>query len=85
ALRRSGACSEDEIARMDERQLYSKLFEPGFSTAATVDEHAGRGVGLDLVAERVRALGGRLKLVSRPKHFTEFSIRFAGSPSPEGA
>ena len=85
ALRRSGACSEDEIARMDERQLYGKLFEPGFSTASTVDEHAGRGVGLDLVAERVRALGGRLKLVSRPKHFTEFSIRFAGSPSPEGA
>lgn len=85
ALRRSGRYSDAEIAQMDKRQLYGKLFESGFSTAATIDEHAGRGVGLDLVAERVRALGGRLKLTSRPNEFTEFSIRFAGQPSLEVA
>ena len=42
------------------------IFRPGFSTAATVSELAGRGVGLDVVRAEVQALGGRIEVESRP-------------------
>ncbi|MEL6700477.1 MAG: chemotaxis protein CheA, partial [Pseudomonadota bacterium] len=40
------------------------LFEPGFSTAQTVTELSGRGVGLDVVREAIRSLGGRISVDS---------------------
>ncbi|HVY62561.1 MAG TPA: response regulator, partial [Planctomycetota bacterium] len=42
----------------DERECVRLLFEPGFSTAATVTEISGRGVGLDIVKSRVEAMRG---------------------------
>ncbi len=42
------------------------IFRPGFSTAASVSELAGRGVGLDVVRAEVQALGGRIVVESRP-------------------
>uniref|UniRef100_UPI00260E4541 Hpt domain-containing protein n=1 Tax=Ramlibacter sp. TaxID=1917967 RepID=UPI00260E4541 len=42
------------------------IFRPGFSTAASVSELAGRGVGLDVVRAEVQALGGRIQVESRP-------------------
>lgn len=43
-------------------QLLSLVFQPGFSTAATVDRLAGRGMGLSVVAEAVRLLHGTVRL-----------------------
>lgn len=46
----------------DERACVDLLFEPGFSTAARVTEISGRGVGLDIVKNRVRALHGTVDI-----------------------
>jgi chemotaxis protein histidine kinase CheA len=62
---------------MDDREVVMKIFEPGFSTASSAGIDAGRGVGMDLVKERVSRLGGQLKLASRPNEFTSFALRFA--------
>ncbi len=47
-------------------ELSQLIFTPGFSTADTVTELAGRGVGLDVVRAEVNAMGGRVETVSQP-------------------
>ncbi len=66
-----------QLESFDERQIVAHIFKPGFSTAASVGLHAGRGVGLDVVQANVQRLGGRLLLSSTPGQFTEFKVRFA--------
>ncbi|HWU67526.1 MAG TPA: Hpt domain-containing protein [Stenotrophobium sp.] len=51
------------------------IFEPGFSTARTLTQDAGRGVGMDVVASEVRQLGGTLELASERGQGTRFLIR----------
>ena len=57
-----------------EEEAYAFVFRPGFSTASAVSEISGRGVGLDLVAERVAARRGSVRLVSTPGKGTRFEI-----------
>lgn len=61
--------------KLDDRSaLLQALFAPGFSTAATVDMHAGRGIGLNLVRERVKEMKGSIKLQSEEGKGTVFHI-----------
>lgn len=51
------------------------IFEPGFSTAQTVTEVSGRGVGLDVVKEVITRLRGKIDLTSRPGEGSRFHLR----------
>lgn len=57
-----------------EDQIYSLLFEPGFSTATSVTELSGRGVGLDVVKKNVESLRGRIEISSEKGKGTTFKI-----------
>ncbi|MEO7963838.1 MAG: chemotaxis protein CheA, partial [Gemmatimonadaceae bacterium] len=59
--------SDDDILRL--------IARPGFSTADRVTELSGRGVGIDAVISRVRALGGVVELRSTSGRGTSFSLR----------
>ncbi|HEV7765401.1 MAG TPA: ATP-binding protein [Thermoanaerobaculia bacterium] len=59
---------------LDDAQTMQMIFEPGFSTADEVTGDAGRGVGLDLVREKVRNLGGVILVHSEPGVFCAFQI-----------
>jgi two-component system chemotaxis sensor kinase CheA len=59
--------SDDDVARL--------ITRPGFSTAETVTDVSGRGVGLDVVATRVRALGGMLEIASVPGQGTSMTLQ----------
>jgi chemotaxis protein histidine kinase CheA/ActR/RegA family two-component response regulator len=50
------------------------LVRPGFSTAPSVTELAGRGVGLDVVASQVKALKGTMELSTQPGRGTEIRL-----------
>ena len=50
----------------DDPRVVSLIFEPGFSTRDTVSELSGRGVGLDVVRDAVRALRGSVAVESTP-------------------
>lgn len=61
-------------ASVAEPALTDLIFYPGFSTAATVTELAGRGVGLDVVRSEAAALGGRVVTQSAPGLGTHFTV-----------
>ncbi|WP_137174855.1 Hpt domain-containing protein [Massilia sp. HP4] len=61
----------DEVSDQDVAEL---IFEPGFSTADTLTELAGRGVGMDVVRSEAQALGGRVAVVSEPGQGARFTI-----------
>ena len=61
--RQRGLVAED--ATPAEEDIDSLIFLPGFSTAETVSNISGRGVGMDVVRRNIHALGGRITLQSR--------------------
>jgi len=63
--RRKGLISPELRQGLTSDQLLALVFEPGFSTAADVDEIAGRGVGLSVVAEAAKAAGGSARMRRR--------------------
>lgn len=54
----------DESTSLSESQVYDLLFEPGFSTAKTLSDISGRGVGMDVVKRNIQSLGGRIQIES---------------------
>lgn len=59
---------------LSKTQLLSFLFKPGFSTKETADEISGRGVGLDLVRDTVKSLGGSIAVASARGKGTRFTV-----------
>ncbi len=51
------------------------ILEPGFSTAGTITQQAGRGVGMDVVATEIKRLGGALHMETKAGEGTVFTIR----------
>ena len=63
-----GVIDATQAARLSEVECYELIFRPGFSTAATISDISGRGVGMDVVKTRVAELGGTLQVHSRLGH-----------------
>ncbi|HVE85154.1 MAG TPA: response regulator [Myxococcales bacterium] len=70
----SGLLTAEAAAAMAEEQLQELIFQPGFSTSATVSRTSGRGVGLDVVKENVQKVGGRVSVSSRRGQGSRFAI-----------
>ena len=66
--------SAEEAAAMDMRAVMALIFRPGLSTQQEVSMDAGRGVGMDVVARSVYALGGKIGVSTHPGKFTRFKI-----------
>ena len=69
-----GMYSADEVADMDSKTLIQHIFLSGFSTRDQSDEDSGRGVGMDIVHERVKEMGGKLSIATRTGAYTRFTI-----------
>jgi len=61
--------------RASDAEIFALAFLPGLSTADKVSNLAGRGVGLDVVASSIRALGGQVSVASTPGKGTTFTLR----------
>jgi two-component system, chemotaxis family, sensor kinase CheA len=66
--------TEEDAALMDTRAAMALIFRPGFSTQEEISMDAGRGVGMDVVARSVYALGGKIGVSTHPGKFTRFKI-----------
>ena len=60
--------------QLSNSEIDNLLFLPGFSTAQTVSNISGRGVGMDVVKRSISALGGRISIASRPGQGSSFSM-----------
>lgn len=70
--RERGMNVSEDMADADVWQL---IFEPGFSTASTVTDVSGRGVGMDVVRRNIKQLGGRIDIESAAGIGTRIRIR----------
>lgn len=70
----TGMSDTDRSKLEDKNALLQLLFSPGFTTASAVGMHAGRGVGLSLVRDRIREAKGTIKLQSEDGKGTVFTI-----------
>ena len=61
-------------AQLSDADIDNLLFLPGFSTATSVSNISGRGVGMDVVKRSIQALGGRISISSRPGFGSTFSM-----------
>ncbi|HWK67417.1 MAG TPA: chemotaxis protein CheA [Rhizobiaceae bacterium] len=64
----------DPDAQLSDGEIDDLIFAPGFSTASTISDVSGRGVGMDVVKRSIQALGGRISISSRPGQGTTFTL-----------
>ena len=61
-------------APLSDEEIGNLIFLPGFSTASTVSDISGRGVGMDVVRRSIQALGGRISIRSKPRQGSTFTM-----------
>lgn len=66
---------EPATSKLSEQELVAIISRPGFSTAEKVTDISGRGVGFDIVANKVRTLGGSLEVHTDAGLGTSVSMR----------
>ena len=64
----------DEAAKLSDEEIDNLIFLPGFSTAETVSDISGRGVGMDVVKRSIQSLGGRISITSVPGKGSTFTM-----------
>lgn len=70
-----GLLTPEQLAVISKENLLDLIFEPGFSTASSVTEISGRGVGLDIVRSQLRSLKGTIAVDSEEGQGTTFTLR----------
>lgn len=70
-----GIYTKEDIEKLSEKDIYNILFLPGFSTADTITNLSGRGVGLDVVKKNLDEIHGRVEIKTEKGKFTEFIIK----------
>ena len=74
AALRKGLITEAQSREMSRRELLNLIFLPGFSTARSVSELSGRGVGLDVVKNNIGTLSGIIDVWSERGQGTAFHL-----------
>lgn len=64
-----------EDSELSESEIFHLIFQPGFSTAKTVSNISGRGVGLDVVKKDIFSLGGSVSVESKPGQGSSFILK----------
>ncbi|WP_342496130.1 chemotaxis protein CheA [Bacillus sp. FSL K6-0994] len=70
-----GVITEREVETLEDHQIDSLIFAAGFSTADTISDISGRGVGLDVVKNKLESLGGSVSINSTEGQGSLFSIQ----------
>ena len=74
----NGLATVDEVDSWSDQKLVSMAFSSGFSTSEETNMHAGRGVGLDIIRDSVKKIGGNLRLRQSAGKYCQFEITLPG-------
>ncbi|HWB49317.1 MAG TPA: ATP-binding protein [Stellaceae bacterium] len=80
-----GLVTAARAANLDDAEIHQFIFAAGLSTAAAVTETSGRGVGMDVVLNTVRRLGGDITIRSEPGSGTVFTLTLPVSAALQNA
>lgn len=69
-----GVVAAEVAEKMTDKEVCNLLFASGFSTADTISDISGRGVGLDVVKSKIHALSGSVEVDSSPGKGTRFTV-----------
>jgi two-component system chemotaxis sensor kinase CheA len=69
-----GLTTRDQLANLDDSDVFRFIFEAGFSTAAQVSDLSGRGVGMDVVRTNINKLNGTINIRSTKGKGTTIEI-----------
>ncbi len=67
--------TKDELEKLDKRGILNLIFMPGFSTKGEVTMLSGRGIGMDIVKNKVLELGGEIYIDSKVDKYTKITLR----------
>ncbi len=70
-----GLITEDKASQLGEKDIIDLMFQPGFSTAESVSDISGRGVGMDVVKTKIEAMGGLIEVETELGKGTRFIVR----------
>ena len=70
-----GILDPESAARMDDKEAFSLIFAPGFSTKEQISDISGRGVGMDVVKTRIVQLNGSIEIDSEKDVGTKLMIK----------
>lgn len=73
---RLGRYTEEKAATLGTKELLVLMFSSGFSTLEQATGDAGRGVGLDVIKDRVNTLGGKINISTAAGAYTRFTFTF---------
>src|ERR1700676_3092960 len=71
---KKGFITPERAQTMDTKQVFSLLFQPGFSTVETATKDAGRGVGMNLIADLTNQMGERVCVPPTAGKFTRLTM-----------
>jgi chemosensory pili system protein ChpA (sensor histidine kinase/response regulator) len=74
-----------DVDALSDEEAINLIFHKGFSTAATLSEISGRGVGMDIVLSELQQIGGDVKVHSRIGEGTSFEVHIPAHVSVNGA
>ena len=72
---KKGFMGEEELNKMSDKELINIITLPGFSSAETITDTSGRGVGMDVVKMKIEALGGTLSFDSEVNKGSRFMLK----------
>jgi two-component system, chemotaxis family, sensor kinase CheA len=74
AALKKGFITPERALTLDTKQIFSLLFHSGFSTVETATKDAGRGVGMNVIADLTNKLGGRVSVATSNGKFTRLTL-----------
>ena len=74
AALKQGFISPEKAATLDAKQVFSLLFQSGFSTVESATKDAGRGVGMNMMAGLIQQVGGKVSVATMPGKFTRLTL-----------
>lgn len=72
---KKGIISRESTEQLEEEEVMQLIFTPGLSTSDSVTDVSGRGIGMDVVKNRVERLGGSVKVESKPGLGSRFELK----------
>ncbi len=70
-----GLATEEEVALMSDDAILKFIFASGFSTASQISDISGRGVGMDVVKNKIEGLNGQIELSTKPGQGTTTRVK----------